>query len=200
MKTCGSFTELKRPEVALQMLLYRFVLALQADGHLRHGADDGFVLDCAGHDPDDHGARPVFRQWKHPHRQPRSQSTIEDAGLLEGIRLWAVTPLGSLFICAVTVRDSDRLAAFLSSIWQRQLRQSRFLVLRTALQQYRYGVHKELRRHLLGGLCCHLLACIIFFTIRVQPTRRNGRPCPGNGRLELDWRAGVQYAGTRRLH
>ena len=24
-------------------------------GHLRHGADDGAVLDCAGHDPDDHG-------------------------------------------------------------------------------------------------------------------------------------------------
>ena len=23
--------------------------------HLRHGADDGAVLDCAGRDPDDHG-------------------------------------------------------------------------------------------------------------------------------------------------
>ena len=54
----------------------------------------------------------------------------------------------------------------------------------------RHGVHQELRRHLLGGLC-HFAGLYYFLTIRVQPARRNGRTCPGNGRLELYWRVGV---------
>ena len=70
---------------------------------------------------------------------------------------------------------------------------------RTALQQYRYGVHQKLRRHLLGGLC-HFAVLYYFLAICIQSARRNRRTCPGNGRLELHWRAGIQYAGARRLH
>ena len=39
-----------------------------------------------------------------------------------------------------------------------------------------------------------------FLAICIQSARRNRRSCPGNGRLELHWRAGIQYAGARRLH
>ena len=60
----------------------------------------------------------------------------------------------------------------------------------TPQRSYRYGVYQELRSHLLGGLC-HSAGVYYLFTIRIQPARRNGRTCPGNGRLELYWRTGV---------
>lgn len=107
MKTCGSFTELKRPEVAFKGFI-RFVLA-PGGGHLRHGADDGSVLDCAGHDPDDHGRVRSF--GKEASTLPAEiASTIEDVGLLE-----MHSPLGgdaarfAVYLGAVARDDSDRL-------------------------------------------------------------------------------------------
>ena len=71
-------------------------------GHLRHGADDGAVLDCAGHDPDDHGRVRSFGDEAST-LPAEIATTIEDVGLLESIPLWAVTLLGSLFIWVLSL-------------------------------------------------------------------------------------------------
>ena len=52
-------------------------------GHLRHGADDGAVLDCAGRDPDDHGrVRPHGHGSVHTASRDRKDSiTVEEEAL-----------------------------------------------------------------------------------------------------------------------
>ena len=128
-------------------------------------------------------------------------TTIEDVGLLESIPLWAVTLLGSLFIWVLSL-------VMILTVYGRFFK----LYMATAIapiplssfagqpsSSIGMAFIKSYAAICLEG-CVILLACIIFSTIRVQSTRRNGRTCPGNGRLELHWRTGVQYAGTRRLH
>ena len=53
VKTCGSFAEMKKPEVAFKCFI-RFVLA-QAAVIVGHGADDRRLSCCPGHGGDHHG-------------------------------------------------------------------------------------------------------------------------------------------------
>ena len=184
MKTCGSFTELKRPEVAFKCFI-RFVLAQAAVTYgmelmtalfsIAQGAIQT-IMGASGLTAMEAAALPA-----------EIATTIEDVGLLESIPLWAVTLLGSLFIWVLSL-------VMILTVYGRFFK----LYMATAIAPIPLssfagqpsssigGVHQELRRHLLGGLC-HFTGLYYLFAIRIQPARRNGRTCPGNGRLELHW-------------
>ena len=95
VKTCGSFTEMKKPEVAFKCFI-RFVLAQAAvtwGMELMTGAfrvAQGMattIIDSAGLTAMSATALP-----------DEMTSIIEDVGFFDSIPLWAVTLLGSLFI------------------------------------------------------------------------------------------------------
>ena len=107
MKTCGSFTELKRPEVAFKCFI-RFVLAQAAVTYgmelmtalfsIAQGTIQT-IMGASGLSAMEASTLPA-----------EIASTIEGVGLLESIPLWAVTLLGSLFIWVLSlVMISDRL-------------------------------------------------------------------------------------------
>lgn len=95
MKTCGSFAEFKRPELALKMFL-RFVLAKAA---VTYGLElmvalftivQGLIstiMDTAG-----------FSNTSSMVLPEEIVTAVESTGFFESIPLWAVTLLGSLFI------------------------------------------------------------------------------------------------------
>lgn len=95
MKTCGSFAEFKRPELALKMFL-RFVLAKAA---VTYGLElmvalftivQGLIstiMDTAG-----------FSNTSSMILPEEIVTAVESTGFFESIPLWAVTLLGSLFI------------------------------------------------------------------------------------------------------
>mgnify|MGYP001136234778 CR=1 FL=1 len=100
VKTCGSFTEMKKPEVALQWLL-RFVLAQAAVSwgmELMTGAfrvAQGMVttiMDSSG-----------LTAMSATTLPDELVSVIEDVGFIDSIPLWAVTLLGSLFIWVLSL-------------------------------------------------------------------------------------------------
>lgn len=95
IKTCGSFSEMKRPEVAVKVFV-RFAIA---KGLITHGLElmtalmtiaQGIiqrVMSAAGF------ASPA------PTAVPQAiVSAVEDCGFLESIPLWAVTLIGGLFV------------------------------------------------------------------------------------------------------
>ena len=100
MKTCGSFTELKRPEVAFKCFI-RFVLAQAAVTYgmelmtalfsIAQGTIQT-IMGASGLSAMDASTLPA-----------EIATTIEDVGLLESIPLWAVTLLGSLFIWVLSL-------------------------------------------------------------------------------------------------
>ena len=99
VKTCGSFTEIKRPEVAFKCFI-RFVLAQAAVSwgmELMTGAfrvAQGMVatiMDSSG-----------LTAMSATTLPDELVSVIEDVGFIDSIPLWAVTLLGSLFIWAVS--------------------------------------------------------------------------------------------------
>ena len=100
VKTCGSFTEIKRPEVAFKCFI-RFVLAqvavtygmelMNALFRVAQGAIST-IMDASG------------MIAMSPTTLPEELITaIESVGLLESIPLWAVTLLGSLFIWVLSL-------------------------------------------------------------------------------------------------
>ena len=100
MKTCGSFTELKRPEVAFKCFI-RFVLAQAAVSwgmELMTGAfrvAQGMVttiMDSSG-----------LTAMSATTLPDELVSVIEDVGFIDSIPLWAVTLLGSLFIWVLSL-------------------------------------------------------------------------------------------------
>lgn len=100
MKTCGSFTELKCPEVAFKCFI-RFILAQAAVTYgmelmtalfsIAQGAIQT-IMGASGLTAMEASTLPA-----------EIASTIEDVGLLESIPLWAVTLLGSLFIWVLSL-------------------------------------------------------------------------------------------------
>ena len=82
VKTCGSFTEIKKPELALKCFI-RFVLAQAAVSTIMDAS--GLTAMAATTLPD------------------KMADVIKDVGFLESIPLWAVTLLGSLFIWVLSL-------------------------------------------------------------------------------------------------
>ena len=99
MKTCGSFAELKRPEVAVK-LFARFAIAKAA---ITHGLElmmtlvgivQGLIsriMTVAG-----------FAGASNTILPESIKTAIDDCGFFESIPLWAVTLLGSLFITVLS--------------------------------------------------------------------------------------------------
>jgi len=99
VKTCGSFAEMKRPEVAVKMFI-RFALAKAA---VTYGLElmmslfrivQGLIsriMAAAGFSGADNAVLPES-----------IKTAIEDTGFFDSIPLWAVTLLGSLFITVLS--------------------------------------------------------------------------------------------------
>ena len=100
MKTCGSFAELKRPELAVRCLV-RFTLAQAA---VNHGMEIMMMFFNVAQDT---AARVISASGLTaiaPMALPDTMvSVIEDVSLIESIPLWAVTLLGSLFIWVLSL-------------------------------------------------------------------------------------------------
>lgn len=128
VKTCGSFTELKRPEVAVKTFV-RFALAqgavtyglelMMALFSIAQGAVST-IMDASGLTAMSDTALP-----------DEMVAIIEDVGFLESIPLWAVTLLGSLFIWVLSlVMILTVYSRFSNSIWRRPSRPSHWPVSR----------------------------------------------------------------------
>ena len=100
VKTCGSFTEIKRPEVAFRCFV-RFVLAQAAIGHgmelmmALFNIAQGMVstiMSSSGLTAVSATALPS-----------EMVTTIESVGFIDSIPLWAITLLGSLFIWVLSL-------------------------------------------------------------------------------------------------
>ncbi len=99
MKTCGSFTELKKPEHALKVFV-RFVLAKAV---ITHGLElmlallniiqgvIGRIMNAAGFGGPTQTVLPQ-----------EMVTAIEDCGFFESIPLWAVTLIGGLFVWVIS--------------------------------------------------------------------------------------------------
>ena len=100
MKTCGSFAELKKPEVAVKCLV-RFVLAEAA---VTYGMDIMMTLFTIAQGAvstimSSSGLTAITATTL----PAEMVETIEDVGFFESIPLWAVTLLGSLFIWVLSL-------------------------------------------------------------------------------------------------
>lgn len=100
VKTCGSFTELRKPEMAFKCFV-RFVLAQAAVGHgmelmtaLFHIAQGmvSSIMSSSG-----------LTAMTATTLPSEMVTTIESVGFLESIPLWAITLLGSLFIWVLSL-------------------------------------------------------------------------------------------------
>lgn len=100
VKTCGSFTELKKPEMAFKCFV-RFVLAQAAIGHgmelmmALFNIAQGMVSTIMSS-----SGLTAMTATTLPSEMI---STIESVGFLESIPLWAITLLGSLFIWVLSL-------------------------------------------------------------------------------------------------
>lgn len=99
IKTCGSFAEMKRPEVVVKVFI-RFALA---KGVVTYGLElmmamfniaQGIVARIMGSSGFTSGADTVL--------PPEIVTAIEDCGFFESIPLWAVTLIGGLFITVLS--------------------------------------------------------------------------------------------------
>ena len=100
MKTCGSFAELKKPELAVKCLV-RFVLAEAA---VTYGMDIMMTLFTIAQGAvstimSSSGLTAITATTL----PAEMVETIEDVGFFESIPLWAVTLLGSLFIWVLSL-------------------------------------------------------------------------------------------------
>ena len=122
VKTCGSFAELKKPEMAFRCFV-RFVLAQAAVGHgmelmtALFSVAQGMVstiMSSSG-----------LTAMSATTLPSEMVTTIESVGFLDSIPLWAITLLGSLFIWVLSlVMILTVYSRFLSSIWRRPSRPS----------------------------------------------------------------------------
>ena len=100
VKTCGSFTELKKPEMAFKCFV-RFVLAQAA---ISHGMELMMALfNIAQGMVSTIMSSSGLTAMTATTLPSEMISTIESVGFLESIPLWAITLLGSLFIWVLSL-------------------------------------------------------------------------------------------------
>ena len=194
VKTCGSFTEMKKPEVAFKCFI-RFVLAQAAVSwgmELMTGAfrvAQGMVttiMDSSGLTAMSASALP-----------DEMTSIIEDVGFVDSIPLWAVTLLGSLFIWVLSL-------VMILTVYSRFFK----LYIATAIAPVplasfagqpssSIGVAflKSYAAICLEG-CVIVLACVIFSAFASSPPASRTIRWRQHHRMELCGRADLQYAGA----
>lgn len=166
VKTCGSFTEMKKPEVAFKCFI-RFVLAQAAVSwgmDLMTGAfrvAQGMVttiMDSSG-----------LTAMSATTLPDELVSVIEDVGFIDSIPLWAVTLLGSLFIWVLSlVMILTVYSRFLSSISQRPSHPSRWPALRDSPPAVSALLSESYAAICMEG-CVIVLACVIFSAFASSP-------------------------------
>lgn len=197
MKTCGSLTEVKRPEHALRLFV-RFALA---KGVISYGMDlmlalldivqgvISTIMQAAG-----------FGQPQSAVLPSEIVSAIEDCGFFESIPLWAVTLIGGLFIWVLSFQ-------MILSVYGRFFKMymytaiaphPAFRLCRRTHPEHRKKLSQKLclrlpgRRGHCSGLCNFLRLCLL----------APGGGCGGGScydGVELYRRADFQYAHSRRV-
>ena len=194
VKTCGSFTEMKKPEVAFKCFI-RFVLAQAAVSwgmELMTGAfrvAQGMVatiMDSSG-----------LTAMSATTLPDELVSVIEDVGFIDSIPLWAVTLLGSLFIWVLSL-------VMILTVYSRFFK----LYIATAIAPIPLASFAGQPSSSIGvaflksyaAIClegCHCIGLCDLFGVRVLAARHRGRYAGGSHhRMELCGRADLQYAGA----
>ena len=192
MKTCGSFADLKRPEVAIKVFV-RFALAKAA---VTHGLElmnalfsiaQGLVstiMSAAGF-----GASQTLLL------PSEIITAVEDCGFFESIPLWAVTLIGGLLITVLSF-------VMIMTVYGRFFK----LYLYTAIapvplsafageptQSFGISFIKSYAAVCLEGAII-VLGCIIFSLFAATPPVVD----PNAAAVSMVWSTGVQYADSRR--
>ena len=192
MRTCGSFAEMRRPEVALKLFV-RFALA---KGGQAYGLElmlvlfqivQGLVstiLNASGLGAAEDMVLPE-----------EIVTAVEDCGFFESIPLWAVTLIGGLFITVLSF-------LMILTVYGRFFR----LYLYTAIAPVPLSTFAgepprmwaraflKLCRCVLGG-GHHCAGLRHFLPVRRRPAGGGCGRCSGHPGVELHWRADFQYAG-----
>ena len=189
VKTCGSFTELRKPEQVLKCFV-RFALAQAA---VSHGMELMTALFTMGQGMVNTIMGASGMTGLSASELPDEMVTIiEDVSFLDSIPLWAVTLLGSLFIWVLSL-------VMILTVYSRFLKlymATAIAPLPLALQQHRHSLSEKLRRHLPGGLC-HRFGLCDFLRLRIRASGAVGpQPRGGDHRVELCGRNFIQHAGT----
>ena len=171
VKTCGSFSELKRPEVAVKMFV-RFALA---KGAITYGMDlmlalleivqgvISAIMNAAGFGAPEATILPQ-----------EIITAVEDCGFFESIPLWAITLIGGLFIWVLS-----------------------FVMILSVYGRFQ-ELSQELCRRLSGGRN-HCAGMHHLFRVRSLAARSRSGCCRSNHGLELCRTTHFQYAHSRRL-
>ena len=98
VKTCGSFTEVKKPEHALKLFI-RFAIA---KGAITYGMELIALFDIVQGTISTIMSSAGFSSPQQTTLPAEMITTIEDCGFFESIPLWAVTLIGGLFITVMS--------------------------------------------------------------------------------------------------
>ena len=187
IKTCGSFTEMKKPEHVLKAFI-RFALA---QGAVVYGMDlmkalfsiiQGIVTTILANASMSGGTVSQL--------PAEIVEKVESVGMLDSIPLWIVTLLGSLLITVLSFIMI--LTVYVQAVYvYRHCTHSPFVFCRGAVPIGREKLHPFLCGSLSGG-SDHCIGLYHIFSIHIQHTCRVGyQPVGGDDCLELCGRAGV---------
>ena len=197
MKTCGSLTDVKRPEHALRLFV-RFALA---KGVITYGMDlmlalldivqgvISTIMQAAG-----------FGQPQSAVLPSEIVSAIEDCGFFESIPLWAVTLIGGLFIWVLSFQMilSVYGRVFQNVYLHSHCPHSAVHLCRGTHPEHWQELSQKLRFRLPGrSRHCTGLRNLLCFCI-LAPCGRCGSGSGQHG-VELYWGADLQYADPRRV-
>ena len=197
MKTCGSLTEVKRPEHALRLFV-RFALA---KGVITYGMDlmlafleivqgvISAIMQAGG-----------FGQPQSAVLPAEIVSAIEDCGFFESIPLWAVTLIGGLFIWVLSFQ-------MILSVYGRFFKMFMYtaiapIPLSTFAGEPPPEHWQELSQELrfrLPGRSCHRSGLRDFLRLCILAPGGGCKRGSGQHGLELHWRDDFQYADPGRL-
>ena len=167
VKTCGSFTEVKRPEHALKIFI-RFAIA---KGVVTYGLElmmalfnivqgiTSTIMKTAG-----------FGSTEDTVLPDEIIKAVEDCGFFESIPLWAVTLIGGLFITVLSfIMIMSVYGRFFDCIFTRRLHRFHYL----HLQESRVRISEEVFLKSYAAVCLEgaivVLACIIFSLFASSP-------------------------------
>ena len=196
VKTCGSFTEVKRPEHALKIFI-RFAIT---KGVVTYGLElmmalfniiqgvTSTIMQTAG-----------FGSTEDTVLPDEIIEAVEDCGFFESIPLWAVTLIGGLFITVLSF-------IMIMSVYGRFFRlylihsdctDSIIFICRRAESEYRKKFFEVIRSSVSGGsnrgTCLHYIFIVCIITASCQ-----SRCSSSHYGVELYWRVDFQYACTGR--
>ena len=183
VKTCSSFTELKKPEMVFKCFI-RFVLAQAA---VTHGMELMTALFKVAQGMISTIMTASGLSALTDTTLPSEMVTIiEDVGFLESIPLWAITLLGSLFIWVLSlIMILTVYSRFFKLYLATAIAPIPWPACGTALQQYWRCLSQKLCRNLSGGLY-HRFGLCDLLGICYHAARHRGRyPGGGHHRVEL---------------